>query len=254
MALVTCCPGCQAIFHLSTVQLHTCDGEVRCGQCEHIFNGFSALIAVPDSYLVVVTSQSQQSDIESAVPGLSAETGGRSSLVPEPVDHFDVYAEQSPISRSWLTGGIMLLILLLWQFAHAWRTEVIVAWPSTWPVVEKYCDLFNCEIKLPHDLDRLSLEASDLQINPAADPETAMLHVVIRNFASFPQALPSLLLSLTDHDGGIVASRIFAPEEYLAPEQMDQMILLEDNEIQIRCYLDISELSIDGYQLKLLYP
>jgi len=55
MTLVTRCPECHAVFRLAGVQLHLHNGEVRCGQCKQVFNGFIELIAVPDAYIQPAT-------------------------------------------------------------------------------------------------------------------------------------------------------------------------------------------------------
>ena len=49
MALVTLCPGCGTTFRVNSAQLQACGGEVRCGHCQRIFNGFATLITVNES-------------------------------------------------------------------------------------------------------------------------------------------------------------------------------------------------------------
>ncbi len=49
MALVTLCPGCGTTFRVNAAQLQAYGGEVRCGHCQRIFNGFATLITVNES-------------------------------------------------------------------------------------------------------------------------------------------------------------------------------------------------------------
>lgn len=46
MRLVTSCPACNTRFHVTTEQLAAHAGEVRCGQCQHLFNVHSRLYAI----------------------------------------------------------------------------------------------------------------------------------------------------------------------------------------------------------------
>lgn len=46
MRLVTSCPACNTRFHVTAEQLAAHAGEVRCGQCQHLFNVRSALYKI----------------------------------------------------------------------------------------------------------------------------------------------------------------------------------------------------------------
>jgi predicted Zn finger-like uncharacterized protein len=48
MALVTRCPDCFTVFRVTPLHLQAHGGEVRCGQCNHIFNGFAALLTMEE--------------------------------------------------------------------------------------------------------------------------------------------------------------------------------------------------------------
>ena len=39
----TQCPSCKTIFNVQNAQLQQADGLVRCGKCEHTFNGYNRL-------------------------------------------------------------------------------------------------------------------------------------------------------------------------------------------------------------------
>jgi predicted Zn finger-like uncharacterized protein len=49
MRLVTSCPACNAAFYVSAGQLKAHQGNVRCGQCEHVFNALDRLAKVDDA-------------------------------------------------------------------------------------------------------------------------------------------------------------------------------------------------------------
>jgi len=46
--LITTCGYCGARFRVTPQQLNAKQGQVRCGSCERVFNGFEALERHPD--------------------------------------------------------------------------------------------------------------------------------------------------------------------------------------------------------------
>src|SRR5258706_2569382 len=46
--LITTCTHCLARFRVTPPQLNAKQGQVRCGRCRNIFNGFEALERYPD--------------------------------------------------------------------------------------------------------------------------------------------------------------------------------------------------------------
>lgn len=48
MALVTRCPDCFTVFHVTPLHLQAHGGEVRCGQCSLVFDGFAALLTIEE--------------------------------------------------------------------------------------------------------------------------------------------------------------------------------------------------------------
>lgn len=52
MALVTRCPDCFTVFRVTPLHLQAHGGEVRCGQCNHIFDGFAALLTMEEPEII----------------------------------------------------------------------------------------------------------------------------------------------------------------------------------------------------------
>ncbi|MGZ5649300.1 MAG: MJ0042-type zinc finger domain-containing protein, partial [Usitatibacter sp.] len=46
--LITTCTHCKAKFRVSPQQLNAKQGQVRCGRCRAVFNGFQSLERFPD--------------------------------------------------------------------------------------------------------------------------------------------------------------------------------------------------------------
>jgi len=111
-----------------------------------------------------------------------------------------------------------------------------------------------CEVNFPRHLHLLSLESSDLHISSSSDPDVVELSAIIRNHAPFPQALPALLLTLTDIDEKPLASRVFTAKDYLDYSTVDQSAFAGESEIHARCFLNTHQLNATGYKLELFYP
>ena len=51
MSMATRCPSCETLFNVTPQQLQAHDGQVRCGRCRTVFDGFKALAALPQQTL-----------------------------------------------------------------------------------------------------------------------------------------------------------------------------------------------------------
>lgn len=247
MTLVARCPGCQSVYRLTIAQLQARDGEVCCGQCARQFNGFHSLVVVPEA---LVRPDAGSSEMNSDQPGLAVanHADGRQ-------DTFELFERKQTgkISRSWLLANLLLSLLLLGQLIHGFRTEIAIGLPATRPLLENYCALIRCQIDFPRHLALLSLESSDLRVNPSYRPEVVILQAIIRNHAPFPQAFPALLLTLTDQDAQPLASRVLTAKDYLDPGA-DKMGFAAESEMVIQHFLDTGALDAMGYRLELFYP
>jgi len=90
MALVTLCPGCGTTFRVNSAQLQAYGGEVRCGHCQRIFNGFATLITVNESAIESPTQLQSQSISE---PETSTEN---LAVITNPGNAMDL-----PVSPDW---------------------------------------------------------------------------------------------------------------------------------------------------------
>ncbi|MGG7055165.1 DUF3426 domain-containing protein [Nitrosomonas sp. ANs5] len=242
MTLVARCPGCQSVYRLTVAQLQALDGEVCCGQCTRQFNGFHSLVVVPEA---LVSPDARSSEMNSDPPGPAVASQ----------DAFELFERKQTgkVSRSWPLANLLLSLLLLGQLMHGFRTEIAISLPATRPLLENYCALIRCQIDFPRHLALLSLESSDLRVNPSYRPEVVILQAVIRNHAPFPQAFPALLLTLTDKDEQPLASRVLTAKDYLDPGTGD-MGFAAESEIVIQHFLDTGTLNAMGYRLELFYP
>jgi hypothetical protein len=169
------------------------------------------------------------------------------------VDLFD----DEPVKKSsgfWGLASLLLALVLIGQIVFANRTKLTMIKPQIRPHLEHYCALIGCQVPYPRDIRQLGIESSDLQKNPARQPEVTTMRAVIGNHAPFPQDLPVLQLLLLDAQGQVVASRIFPAAEYLQEEDKTRQFIQPQDEIDIRLDFDSTNLSALGYRLQLLYP
>ncbi len=281
MALVTLCPNCSTAFRVSAMQLQMHNGDVCCGQCHQIFNGFATLMTVSESEIasfpeMTATARSVNApeslpEENRLIPGVNnnAELSLASYLIPDKkaqadakeietsdeVDYFDA-PPPGRQQRTWGIAGLFLLLILVAGQAvvYAYRVELSVITPGIRPYLEQYCAVFSCTVPFPQDLTLLSIEASELRVDSAQRPEVVTLDATIRNYALFPQALPAFKLTLTDIRGKQLASRVFTAEDYLRRKKDPIQSIQPNQEMDIRLYFKSRDLDATGYQLALLYP
>ena len=283
MALVTRCPNCATAFRVTAQHLQAHRGDVRCGHCAHVFNGFATLTTVQEPEANDSSkTPSAETDILPA-PGLSdqmvslptlpheittngAAPASRPTDMAEPaaevsdtvsatLEHYPYdIAQPRKSQRGWGFASLFLLLLLAGQAAYFYRIEISILTPSTRSYLEQYCKLLSCTIPLPQQAELLSIESSDLQADPAQNAGVVILTATVRNYAPFPQAYPALELTLTDIQDQPLASRIFTPGEYLGKDVSPAQTIEPAHEINIRLHLASSDLNAAGYRLFLLYP
>lgn len=251
MILIARCPNCDTVFRLTVTQLQAQDGKVCCGQCRCVFNAFSTLSLVAESQIASITPMVTVEQGEQPTPAVAEmvdAAGEAPDFLAPPKTH-------QKTSRSLWVASCFLLIVLLWQFMHGYRSELAIASPAWRTFLENYCAVMQCSIALPKQLALLSLESSELQFNSDDASDEISLTAIIRNHAVFPQQLPILLLSLTDVNDRVVASQRLRPQDYIAPEAMAtiQAGFPPQSEIVIQRHFRLETIEAMGYRLELYY-
>lgn len=272
MALVTLCPECGTAFRVNAAQLQAHNGDVRCGQCQQIFNGFSTLITADESTLAYPEQpQTEYQEKETAIPSQSAGVVSASENFEDvqelstiasftaaneetATDVFDASRVSRPLPWRWGATNALLIMILFGQIAFTYRTALTVQFPDSRAYWEGLCAVLACAVPYPQDIKRIGIEASDLQKHPTRHPEMATLNALIRNHASFSQGLPALQLSLLDAQDQLLASRVFTAQEYLPESDKSLQFMRPQQEIEVQLNFDNSHLRVWGYRLQLLYP
>jgi predicted Zn finger-like uncharacterized protein len=269
MDLYTRCANCATTFRVNTQQLQASGGQVRCGQCQKIFDAFATLTAQEPQIAsqepaasAVVQSEEHRSAVESSerppVAGSPIIRNDRPQLVrPDPAASLYEWEFKMPESPRravlWTILVPLLSIVLAGQAAYAFRTELMVLLPQTRSYYTRICESFGCTIGLPKISNYLHIEASDLKAVDPSHPNEILLLVSVRNRAPVDLAYPAFELTLTNSLEQAIARRVFLPSEYLPPAAQAGG-LKAGTELPVQLFLDTGVLRAAGYGLYMFYP
>ena len=116
--------------------------------------------------------------------------------------------------RRLVTAGIVVLALaLVLQLLLADRARL--AADARWrPVIAGLCTVTGCSLPPWHEPEAFAMISRDVRAHPGR-AGALRVSATFRNDAQWPQAWPTLLLTLSDVDGRVVGARAFAPADYL---------------------------------------
>ena len=281
----TRCPGCKTIFRVTPQQLAMRSGQVRCGHCQTVFDGVAALVSLAprpreepeldEAALGPPTVTLRDAQALQPAPGQPAPEDSVdrhepsvSGPGPEPMEAaqqtnpiaYDTrFAWQEKKQRrrlpTWVFAAMLpvLLLLLAAQALFHFRDAIAAHWPVAKPMLIRLCAIARCEVRPLEDISALSIEASDLQADPA-HRGLLILTLTIRNRAPFALGYPYVELTLSDTQERVVVRRSFAPQEYLSGAADPAGGFAANSELPIRLFLDASATSQAGYQVYLFYP
>ncbi len=268
MNLYTRCSKCETTFRVTTQQLQSSGGQVRCGNCKNIFDAFATLTAqeplssAPEPAALMILPQAQESSVDpNALPAVApardpatdrpqlAEVDPAAGLyewefrMPEPPRHVAL----------WSMLAFVVALLLVLQVAYAFRTEITVLLPQARGYYIQFCESAGCVIRLPGLPNYLHIAASDLKSLDSAHPNEIQLSLSVRNRAPVDLAYPAFELTLTDSDEQTIARRVFLPADYV-PTISQSAGLKAGTEMPIQLFLDTGPMRAAGYRLYLFYP
>jgi predicted Zn finger-like uncharacterized protein len=282
----TRCPGCKTIFRVTAPQLEMRGGQVRCGHCRTAFDGVAALVSLEPRIVerskpsfeemdlgpptmtlrssralepvVAVESETPVAADEPLAPARPADAAD-SGPGPGEIAYASRFSEGESRHRArapaWLLGLAIpvLLLLLAAQAAFHYRDVVAGRWPALKPALVRACTALGCTIRPLQDNNGLSIEASDLQSDPA-HRGLLILTATLRNRTAAALAYPHLELTLTDTREQVVVRRAFSPQEYAGGTADLSTGIAGNAEVGVKLFIDASATSQAGYQVYLFYP
>ena len=266
--LFTRCPGCKTVFRVTDAQLALRGGQVRCGHCRTVFNGPERLISLAP--VLPAEGDTEPDELLSGPPTVTLRSAR--ALDPPPPD--DPPAARAPASAAdyenrfaWETkkapsrtrtilsfiGIPVLVIALVAQALFHFRDALAANSPALKPALERACAMVGCTIQPLRSVSALSIEASDLQADPA-HRGLLVLTATIRNRAPYAVDFPHLELSLTDAQDQAVVRRALAPADYAGGTSNTAAGIPGNSEVTVKLFIDASATTQAGYRLYLFFP
>ncbi len=282
--LITTCRNCGARFRVTPQQLNVKQGQVRCGSCQHVFNGFEGLERHPDDDISArlpaardaaervlqaeppISPIEELDDVETlhAAPEeapAAPEAAGEPEAFPQPRQQrllrpdlmIPPPPKRDPPARAWAFGVALMLVVLAAEFAFAYRGPLAQRYPVARPWLESACARIGCGVPWSRDEQLLRLEDSELLEVPGRPQEIA-LGARIRNLATVSQEYPHLELTLTDLTGQAAIRRVLRPTDYLGRPVTGAEVMAPGSEIAVQLRLETPRIKATGYELLLFYP
>lgn len=269
--VTTTCPQCSTIFRVNPEQLAARRGQVRCGRCRHVFNGYETVSIGPIESNKNASGSSSRAPSPypsspaswwSRIRGLS-DTASRSlsseARTPAPSilkggSPRDEFGFRIPFWKLHLAkfffafSFILFLIIFVGE-----RIAIIQLIPAMRPVYLKMLSPFGLHTPFPGDADLWTVESSDLREDPK-DSEAFHLSATLRNRAKSTQSLPSIDLNLTDMDGLSIDHQIITPDQYLPEGRLVEQGLPGNSELSFKLELKHSGKRGQGYRLVVFFP
>lgn len=149
--------------------------------------------------------------------------------------------------------SILLLLSLIGQSTYLFRNQLAAWFPQTKPVLITACELLDCQVTLPSQIDAVSIESSELQ---ALVPQknTFALTILLRNYSATGQAWPNIELTLTDTSEKALVRKIFTPRDYLPAKQDGMKGFPPNSEQPVKIPFELLQIKASGYRVYLYYP
>lgn len=162
-------------------------------------------------------------------------------------------AQEKPSHWPFKLAAAVLVLALAGQALFHFRGELAVAMPALRPALEAFSLALGSPLPLPRHVELVSIETSDLQIDPGRD-KLLVLNATLRNKAPYGQAYPSLELALTDTQDTVIARRLFGPADYLPAKTAADPVFPGNSDVAVRLWIEAEDLGAAGYRLFVFYP
>ncbi len=162
-------------------------------------------------------------------------------------------ADRAMTSRTFATVAALLAVMLACQLVFHFRTAIAIGIPGLRPALTALSDALGTGMPLPRHSEWVSIENSELQIDPGRNKLLA-LQATLRNRAAYAQAYPALELTLTDSNDRVIARRVLQPDEYLLPSLLPEESFAANADVEIRLWIEAGGIKAAGYRLYVFYP
>lgn len=149
-------------------------------------------------------------------------------------------------SIGWGLATLILISAILLQVAYFARDD-LSRHAQLRPLLERMCDIANCEIALMRNTGQIKLVSRDIRVHPKIT-DALEVRATFVNDARFTQPYPILRLELTDASGNRIATRQFEPGEYLADKTNIKAGIAPQQQVDVKLEILDSEHNAHGFE------
>ena len=216
------CPNCHTVFRIAQAQLDMADGMVRCGFCKEIFDAH-AENDLPDSENQLAAPENTPfhdtpfHDTKQTEAPADDEKGDELRAD----RHANAYSRLATVA--WSLAILVLITALVTEYLWFNQPELFQH-ERLQPVSAKLCELIDCEHMQMRDASQIEMISRNIYSHPN-EQNALMISTTIVNHAPYAQPYPEVQIDFSDVRGKMIASRRFAPEEYLQTDRQQLSLL-----------------------------
>lgn len=148
--------------------------------------------------------------------------------------------------------NFLLILALILQSLYFLRSDIARQFPALKPLLERACVPLKCTIDLSKNLDLITIGDSDMQEDNTYQ-SVIKFTSSLKNNANYPQAYPSIELTLTNSDDSPVITKLITPKNYLASKEKIKHGLDPHETASIKLSFYVDDPSVASYRILLLY-
>lgn len=172
-----------------------------------------------------------------------------------PVDLSSQYGRDHTITNTYRgvftpLACLLLVILLGAQYVY-FQFDDLSRNPSLRPTLQSLCNNLGCELPGQQDISRIVGTNLVVRSHPY-ERNALVIDVILKNQANFEQPYPVVQLNFEDLEGKPVASRRFAPEEYIGDKTLSLSKMPRNTPIHLTLEIEDPGRNAVNYQLLFL--
>jgi predicted Zn finger-like uncharacterized protein len=224
------CPHCHTLFRVTEAQLSTAGGKVRCGFCKEVFEAVVEIDLNDDIRLDAFKNNQREKSDNEVIPDHAYLSGEANKIETE---DFSEEGSARPVSNvataAWSLAILALVFALAGEYIWFNRPQLLQQ-PGVKPIAETLCELTDCEHMQMRDPAQIEMISRNVYTHPNAK-NALMISTTLVNHAAYAQPYPDVQIDFSNVRGELVASRRFAPEEYLQPDNDKPDLLQSGNPV-----------------------
>lgn len=192
-----------------------------------------------------------------AAPTAAAAAATPLGLAGAPLPSFLAQAQradrwQRPGVRAALVAlATVLSLTLAAQALLAYRDVAAARWPALAPALQAACEHIGCTLAPPRVIEALVVEHSALLQRDAESGGGYRLALALRNRATWALQAPSVDLTLTDLQGGVIARRVLGPADFALPPGQP---VPAGGSLAWETRISVADAAVSGYTIEIFYP